>query len=136
MRSFIYASVGLIYSLFLTLNGLNGTGMGHGTGTGVFMALAFMPFPLVFWPAIAILLTRDHSKSVKRLIIYMLVLHYLGLAIYLSTLKGTDFKDFLIVWNHNPSTWMFNLMIYLAGQGFIWWSLLFKWNQKKRPPYA
>lgn len=130
MRSFIHASIGLIYSLFLTLNGLTGTGMGHGTGTGVFMALAFMPFPLVFWPAIAILLTRARSKSVKRFIILMLALHYLGFAIYLSTLQATDFKDFLIVWNRDAPMWMFNVVIYLVGQCFVWWFLIFKWNQK------
>lgn len=129
MRTFIYASIGLVYSLFLTLNGLHGTGMGHGTGTGVFMALALMPFPLVFWPAIAILLTRARSKPVKRLIILMLVLHYLGFAIYVSTLNGTDFKDFLIVWNRDAPMSMFNVMIYLAGQCFVWWSVMFKWNR-------
>ena len=99
------------------------------------MALALMPFPLVFWPAIAVLLSRARSKSVKRLVIYMLILHYLGFAIYLSTLDGTDFKDFQIVWNRDATTWMFNFVIYLLGQGFVWWSLIFKWNQK-RPPYA
>jgi uncharacterized membrane protein YhaH (DUF805 family) len=126
MRSVIGASVGLIYSLFLTLGGIVSTGMGHGIGTGIFMALALMPFPLVFWPTIAVMLTRLGSRSIKRYIIYMLVLHYLGFAIYLLALHSQDYQDFLTVWNSAATAWTWHVAIYLAGQIFIWWTLAFR----------
>ena len=130
MRSYIYAGVGLIYTLFLTLSGLVATGMGHGTGTGIFMALAMMPFPLVFWPAVAVMLTRVDSRSIRRYIIYMLALHYVGFAVYLLTLHGKDYQDFLTVWNSSPVAWTWYVMIYLAGQVFIWWSLVLRKIQR------
>ena len=123
MQRFIAAGVGLFYSLLLTLGGMAATGLGHGTGTGIFMALALVPFPLVFWPVVAMMLTRSGPASMKRYVIFLLVLHYLGFAIYLLTLHSQDYQDFSSVWESAPLSWTVYVMIYLAGQVFIWWTV-------------
>jgi K+ transporter len=75
---------------------------------------------------IAVMLTHVGSRSIKRYIIYMLVLHYLGFAIYLLALHSQDYKDFFTVWNRAPIAWTWHVMIYLAGQVYIWWAIAFR----------
>jgi len=136
MRYFIHFGSGLIYSLVLTFCGLIATGMGHGTGTGVFWMLALLPFPLLYWSIVGLLLCRVKSKSIRITVVCLVVVHYLSFAGYLFTLTSQNYEDFLTVWHRNPLDGAFNILFYLAGQFLIWRLLFSGKTQKLSQPLA
>ena len=112
--------------MILTFFGLLYTGMGHGTGTSVFLLLALLPIPLIYWAIIGLLLCWVRRRAIRIIIVCLLLLHYSTFVFYsYINLTNSQYEDFFVVWQRDPSGTIAVVLFYLTGQFVIWGSLIF-----------
>ncbi len=129
LKHIVFFCAGLFYSLILTVTGLIYTGMGHGTDantTSVFWLLALLPVPLIYWAVVGVLLCWVRLRTVRIVVVCLVVIHYLAFIICSYTgLMGSSYEGFSAVWRRDPGGIIFTILFYLLGQIVIWSLLIF-----------
>ena len=125
---------GLLYGLGLTAIGVLMAGAGHGTYLllGIASApLSFLGFfvslagPPLLWTAIGGLLPYTRKGPQNRLVVTVMLLHYLGVIFIPLFGDYAEWKYFAKIWETDPVIVLTGLSLYLSGQ-FIIWSYWFK----------
>ena len=128
-RSVKLALCGLLYGLGLTSLGVFMAGAGHGTylllGVGS-APLSFLGFfvslagPPLLWTGIGGLLPYARKQPERRLLVIIILLHYLGVLLIPFFDEYAEWKNFEKAWGENPVIVLTGLSLYFVGQIMIW----------------
>ena len=109
---------------------------GFGEGTGIFMYSTISPFgflentPLkiiglisfiIFWPIIFSLAITGNWRIFT---ILLILIHYFGLVSICLDYIRTSLSQIINVWDSSPIAFILWIVIYLAGQIFLWYKIL------------
>ena len=120
---------GLLYGLGLASIGVLMAGAGHGTYLLLGIASAPLSFfgffvslvgPPLLWTGIGGLLPYNHKQPQRRLLVSVILLHYLGVLLIPFFDQYAEWMYFEKAWGQHPVIVLTGLSLYFIGQIMIW----------------